>query len=59
MGSTNQGLIGQLSVEFLIGEDWSLCALTSFIVGNVAVLELAWHLELALSVFNILICLNS
>ena len=43
MGSANQGLIRQLSAEFLIGEDRSWCVLASFVVGSVAVLGLAWH----------------
>ena len=48
-GSANhQGLIGQLSVEFLIGGDLSWCALASFFVGSVAVLGLAWHFGVSL-----------
>ena len=40
-GSANQVLIRQLSVEFLIGEVSSWCALTSFVVDSVAILGLA------------------
>ena len=48
MGSANHGLIGQLSVKFLIGGDWSWCALASFVVGSVAILRLAWHFGVSL-----------
>ena len=43
-GSANEGLIGQLPVEFLIGTVLSWCALTSFVVGIVAtlILEIAY-----------------
>ena len=42
MGYTNQGLIRQLSVGFLIGGG-SQSVLASFVVGSVAILGLAWH----------------
>ena len=48
MGSANQGLIGQLSVEFLIGGDLSWCTLASFVVGYVTILGLAWHFGVSL-----------
>ena len=48
MGSANQGLIGQLSVGFLIGGDWSWCPFASFFVGSVAILGLAWHFRISL-----------
>ena len=43
-----RGLIGQLSVEFPIGGDWSWCALASFVAGSVAILGLAWHFGVSL-----------
>ena len=44
-GSANQGLIEQMSVEFLIGEVLSWSALASFVVGSVAILGPAGDFE--------------
>ena len=44
-GSANQGLIKQMSVEFLIGEVLSWSALVSFVVGSVAILGPAGDFE--------------
>ena len=37
------GLSGQLSVDFLTGEDWSWCALASFLAGSAPVLGPGRH----------------